>query len=74
MTGDRLLGEHLVGRSGDDDLARIEHHQPVRVLAGKGEVVHRGQHRQVAFGTESVDQVEHLLLVAHVEGGRGFVE
>jgi len=74
VAGQVLLGEHG-GR-----LARRLHppvheeHQLGRVLGGQGQVVHGGQHGQSPGPPQFLDQVQHLLLAAHVQGGGGLVE
>jgi hypothetical protein len=52
----------------------VHQHQLVGVLAGRGEVVQRGQHRQSAAGTQVVNQLEHLLLMTDVQRRGRLVE
>ena len=56
------------GGAGGDDPALGQQHHPVGVLAGDRQVVHGGQHGQPALAAQPVDQLQHLLLVADVQG------
>jgi phage replication-related protein YjqB (UPF0714/DUF867 family) len=52
----------------------VDQHQLIGVLAGRGQVVQRGQYGQPAAGAQVVDQVEYLLLVTDVQRRRRLVE
>ena len=56
-----------------DDRAAVEQHEPVGVLAGEREVVHRREDGQ-PVRAERVDELEHLLLAPEVERRRRLVE
>ncbi len=42
--GQGVLGEHLGRTTVRNDAAAVHEHQPVGVLSGQGEIVHRRQH------------------------------
>src|SRR5205823_14925339 len=74
VRGQRRLGEHLHRRTRRLDAPGVEQQEPVRILPGEAEVVHRRQHRQPAVAAKLVDELEHLLLAAQVERARRLVE
>ena len=73
VSSDVRGGEHLTRRSLGDDRALVEQHEPLGVLAGEREVVHRRHHGQ-AVAPQRVDELEHELLAAEVERRRRLVE
>ncbi len=74
MGGEELLGQHLVRAAVGDERAGPEQEDAVGVLRGERQVVHRRHEGQPLLAPQVVEQVEGLLLVADVEGGRRLVE
>ena len=75
VAGQVVLGEHLGRRCPSTTTAPVvEQHEPVGVLPGQREVVHRRDDGEVVVAPQLVDELEHLLLVADVERGRRLVE
>ena len=66
-------GDLLRGPVGDEPPVG-EQEEPVGVLGGERDVVHRRDHRQLALLAQRRDQLERLLLAAEVERGRRLVE
>ena len=65
--------EDLGRRSLGDDRALVEQDEPLGVLAGEREVVHRRHDRQ-PVPAQRVDELEHELLPAEIECRRRLVE
>src|SRR5581483_234469 len=74
VAGEVVLGQHVAGRTVDDDAAVVEEHEPLGVLPREREVVHRGHDGEASLTAESVDHLEHLLLVTDVERSRRLVQ
>ena len=70
----RFLPQHFGRGSRGHAIALVEKTQAIRVEAGKGEVVHCGDHGETVLTAQPVDQFQCLLLVADVEGVGRFVQ
>src|SRR5262249_46123029 len=73
VLGDQLRTEHLTRKTVRNQPSPVEEQEPVGVLSGEGEVVHRTQDRQPVY-SQSVDELERLLAPADVERAGGLVQ
>jgi hypothetical protein len=56
-----------------DDLSEIHHRNPVRHVLHDGEIVRNEYQREIHFPLQVEQQIQHLRLNRHVEGGNRFV-
>ena len=69
--GPRQLREHVAWRPVEDDRARVEHEDPVRVVGDGLDVVRRDDHGQPVLAAQPADDLEHRGAARRVEvGGR----